>query len=88
MNDDLRGTSWTARARLALIGFAVIGGFLLLTEHWAHALPYLPWLLLAACPLMHILHGGHGHGGHPEGGQDRAGGGSVTPPHEHGRRQP
>lgn len=25
---------------------------------------YLPWLLVLACPLMHLfMHGGHGHGG-------------------------
>ena len=39
--------------------------YFLLTEHLAHIVPYLPWLLLAACPLMHLfMHGGHGHGGH------------------------
>ena len=39
--------------------------YFLLTEHLAHIIPYLPWLLLAACPLMHLfMHGGHGHGGH------------------------
>jgi hypothetical protein len=35
---------------------------LLIAEHWAHLLPYLPWVFLAACPLMHLfMHGGHGH---------------------------
>jgi len=51
-----------------------IGGFYLLTEHRAHlvlGLPYLPFLLLAACPLLHVFghgeHGGHGgHGGHSQ----------------------
>ncbi len=34
-------------------------------EHWVHIVPYLPWLLLAACPLMHVfIHGGHGHTSH------------------------
>lgn len=47
----------------ALIGFAAIGGFFLLAEHRAHVLPYLPWLLLAACPLLHLFgHGRHGRG--------------------------
>ena len=43
-----------------------VAGVYLLTEHWAHALPYLPWLILLACPLMHVfMHHGHGgHGGH------------------------
>ncbi len=50
-------------------GFAAIAAFLLFSEHRAHALGALPWLLLAACPLMHVfMHGGHGHGGHGGGG--------------------
>lgn len=44
-------------------GFVVIAGFFLLSEHQAHLLGALPYLLLAACPLMHLfMH--HGHGGH------------------------
>ena len=53
-------------------GFAAIGAFFLLTEHYAHVVPYLPWLLLAACPLMHLFGHGHGHGGHRHGdGKDK-----------------
>ena len=48
---------------LAILVFAIIGAFFLLSEHRAHVLPYLPWLLLAACPLLHMFMG-HGHGGH------------------------
>jgi DUF2933 family protein len=44
-------------------GFVLIAGFFLLTEHRAHAFPYLPLLLLLACPLLHLLHGHGGHGG-------------------------
>ena len=44
-------------------GFVAIAGFFLLTEHSAHLLGILPYLLLAACPLLHLfMH--HGHGGH------------------------
>ncbi|MFZ3183580.1 MAG: DUF2933 domain-containing protein [Pseudomonas sp.] len=44
-------------------GFVAIAGFFLLAEHRAHLLGVLPYLLLAACPLMHLfMH--HGHGGH------------------------
>ena len=54
------------------IGFAVIGSaaaYFLLTEHLAHVIGALPYLLLLACPLMHVfMHGGHGgHGGHRHG---------------------
>ena len=60
------GSFWTSRAFLVCAVLLVIGGFLLWTEHLAHALGYLPYLLILACPLMHMLmHGGHGgHGGH------------------------
>ena len=49
--------------------FVIIAGFFLVTEHGAHVIPYLPWLLLLACPLMHVfMH--HGHGGHHHGGSE------------------
>jgi len=48
-------------------GFAVVALFFLLTEHRAHLLGWLPFLLLAACPLMHLFHHG-AHGSH--GGED------------------
>lgn len=55
----VRGTNWY------FLGFLAIAGYFLLTEHRAHVLPYLPFLLLLACPLMHFfMHRGHGHGGH------------------------
>jgi hypothetical protein len=39
----------------------------LLTEHTAHVFGVLPWLLILACPLMHIFmhHGRHGRHGQP-----------------------
>jgi hypothetical protein len=57
---------WNTRSTLAVAGFAIIAGFLLLSEHRAHALGFLPYLLIVACPLLHFfMHGGHGgHGGH------------------------
>jgi hypothetical protein len=64
------GGKWGFRSRLA---FAVLGGIalvFLLLEHRIHFLGALPYLLLLACPLMHLFHhGGHGHGaghGHHE----------------------
>ena len=42
-----------------------IGAALLIIDHWAHVLGVLPYLVLLACPLMHIfMHGKHGHGDH------------------------
>lgn len=55
-------------------GFAAVALFFLLTEHRAHVYGWLPFLLLAACPLMHVFHGhgGHaGHGAHSAGEQSR-----------------
>ena len=43
---------------LILLG---IGLALLLARHWVHAVGFLPFAFLLACPLMHLL---HGHGGH------------------------
>lgn len=60
--------AFKSRANIALVVFLLIGAFFLLTEHRAHLagwIPYWPYLLLLACPLMHLfMHGGHGHGGH------------------------
>ena len=54
------------RGKWVLIGFLAIAGFFLFTEHRAHVLGALPYLLLLACLLMHLfMHHGHGnHGGH------------------------
>jgi hypothetical protein len=54
----------TSRAGLACLVFVVIAGFYLVTEHTAHLFGVLPYLLILACPLMHVfMHSGHGHGG-------------------------
>jgi hypothetical protein len=57
---------WGSKAGLVAIAFLAIAAFLLVSEHRAHALGYLPFLLLLACPLLHrLMHGGHGsHGAH------------------------
>ena len=49
-------------ARVALAIFAGAAGYFLWTEHRAHVIEYLPWGILALCPLMHFfMHRGHGH---------------------------
>jgi hypothetical protein len=63
------GGSRSFRIGLVLLGFLVIAGALLFTEHRAHVLGALIYLPLLLCPLMHLFmhhgHGGHGgHGGH------------------------
>ncbi len=60
-----RGYNWV------FIAFLAIAAFFLFAEHRAHMLGALPFLLLLACPLMHMfMHHGHGdhgtHGSHDE----------------------
>ena len=45
---------------------ALIGVFYLLREHWGHVAGYWPYLLLLACPVMHLFHGHGGHGHNAE----------------------
>jgi len=60
---------WIAAAMAALIG-----AFFVLREHWGHVAGYWPYLLLLACPVMHLFHGhgGHGHHGPTDGGTARS----------------
>jgi len=50
-------------SRWVFLGFVLIAGYFLLTEHRAHVVQFLPFVLLLACPLLHIFHGHGGHGG-------------------------
>ena len=53
-------------ATLGLCLFLVIAAFFLWTEHRAHLFGILPYLLLLACPFIHLFvhrgHRSHGHG--------------------------
>ena len=62
---DSHETQHSHRARWVFYGFLAMGGVLLFTEHRAHLLGILPYLILLACPLMHMFM----HHGHDEGGQ-------------------
>jgi cell division protein FtsW (lipid II flippase) len=74
-----QGKWYQSRMTWVLLGFIAIGGFFLVTEHTAHVLGALPFILFLLCPLMMLfMHGGHGeHGGSdnhdheqpPEGGR-------------------
>jgi hypothetical protein len=78
--DDPRGRGdtprswWLSPVGLVTLGFLGVGGFFLITEHTAHVFGALPWLLLAACPLIHVfMH--HGH----HGSRDRSSGHTEAP---------
>lgn len=69
---------WRSKAAAVMLGFAAVAGFFLITEHWAHVYGYIPFLVILACPLMHIfMH--HGHGGHS---------GHSEEDHRHGESNP
>lgn len=52
---------WRSRYAPGLIVIGGVAVFFLLTQHRAHFLGALPYLLLLACPLMHLfMHHGHG----------------------------
>jgi hypothetical protein len=49
---------------IAAVSLAIVIAFYILREHWSHALGALPYLLLLACPLLHLFHGHGRHGAH------------------------
>ena len=58
-------TQHLSKGRWVFYGFLAVAGSFLFTEHRAHVLGILPYLLLLACPLMHLfMH--HGHGNHDQ----------------------
>jgi len=69
---------WRTASGVAMCGFLLAAGFFLATEHTAHLFGALPFLLILACPLMHLFHhhgqgGMHGGPGTPTGGPPLAG---------------
>ena len=60
---------WDRKWTYFAASLAVIAVFFSLREHWAHAFGLLPYLILLACPLMHLFHGhGHHHADHQDQG--------------------
>ncbi|MBI0535205.1 DUF2933 domain-containing protein [Roseomonas sp. KE2513] len=82
MRDHSAASWWSSRGDIVLADFGLVGAFYVLREHYAHALGILPYLLLLACPFMHLfMHHGHGSRHRGDGRQD---GGAVQdepPPH-------
>lgn len=55
-------TKHLSRGKWVFYGFLAFAGLLLFTEHRAHLLGILPFLILLACPLMHLfMHSSHTH---------------------------
>ena len=71
---------WRSRYAIGLLVMGAVAAYFLLSEHRAHFIYALPFLLLLACPLMHVfMH--HGHSGHGRDHADHPGAeqGSITP---------
>lgn len=74
-----RAPFWRTPTGIAAAALAVAASIYLYVTHKDHLLAALPFLLLAACPLMHVfMHRGHGtaHGENtasPEKGGEQAG---------------
>tara|TARA_R110000868_G_scaffold96209_3_gene264716 strand:+ start:1216 stop:1518 length:303 start_codon:yes stop_codon:yes gene_type:complete len=62
---------WLTPKGLAAMGLIGAATYFLLIEHRQHVWQYLPFLILLACPFMHIfMHGGHGgHSDHNNHGE-------------------
>lgn len=81
MNDpDKQGAGplpWLSN--MVLAGFLAVAAFYLYAEHRAHLLGALPWLLLLACPLMHVfMHREHRQHRHDGNRRDTAGSGGGS----------
>ena len=80
---DARPTGfWRSRYAIGLVVFGAIALYFLLSEHRAHLFFALPFLLLLACPLMHVfMHRGHGgHGGQAGASAHRDGSDAAAAP--------
>lgn len=66
---------WRSPAGMCLLVALAVLGFYLATEHTAHVMGALPYVLILACPLMHVfMHHGHGnHGGNASSQQKEIG---------------
>ncbi len=83
------GRGRMSRANIALVGFLAIAFFFLVSEHRAHALSYLPLVVLLLCPLLHLfMHRGHrGHLEETDLGSGTAGRTNHSHPSREGERR-
>lgn len=59
---------WRSPLGIFMLVAGAAGLYYLVTEHPTHVSQAIPYLLLLACPLMHLFHGHHGRQGHDHGG--------------------
>jgi len=54
---------WTSLHGVTTLILVASAFYFLFVEHGAHILPYLPYLIILLCPLMHVfMHKGHAAG--------------------------
>ena len=52
--------NWRSPAGIIFLILLGVATFFIVIEYWARIAPVLPWLILLACPLMHLfMHGSH-----------------------------
>lgn len=56
------GQGWRRFVSITMMGVFLFGLALLASQHLQHIVGVLPYVLLLACPLMHLF--GHGHHRH------------------------
>ena len=80
---------WFTPKGLGALGLIAAATYFLLIEHQEHVWQYLPFMILLACPLMHIfMHGGHGgHGDHQKAEGDEQGKDDYQRGLEDGRKE-
>ncbi|MGE3679060.1 MAG: DUF2933 domain-containing protein [Burkholderiales bacterium] len=62
---------WRSKTGIALCAFLAVAAVLIVLEHRAHALQWLPFAILLACPLLHLFHSHSGHGRNGRHGTDK-----------------
>lgn len=59
-----RNSKWLSLHGLLTLLLVGLSLYVLVVEHAEHILPFLPYLVLLLCPLMHVfMHKGHHHRG-------------------------
>jgi len=61
---------WRSPLGVFMVLAGLVGAYYLLTEHLRHVSQAIPYLILLACPVMHLFHG-HGHHGSHRHGQPK-----------------
>lgn len=58
------GNLWLSARGVAALGLIAAASYFLLVEHRDHLIAFLPYVILLACPFMHLfMHRGHGRHG-------------------------